>query len=117
MGGYFRDVIIVVIRLLEAIPFLRRVLPWGPLLASLIKLDRPEESDVGQTLGTNVSALERGIVEETRTVCSIMSVMILFFIYFRFSCCLRIGRNEVQSLSWRTRASQPRETLFEDRTP
>ena len=41
-------------------------------------------------------------------VCS-LRVVILLFIYFHF---LRVGRNEVQSLSWR-----PREILFEDRTP
>ena len=40
--------------------------------------------------------------------------MILVFIYFDF---LRVGRNEVQSVSWRPRASQLREILFEDRTP
>ncbi|XP_065845454.1 lysine-specific demethylase RSBN1L-like isoform X1 [Oscarella lobularis] len=94
MGGYFPDII----RMLEASPFLRRVLPWGPL--SALKLERPEESDDGPIMwarpgeqmlppGSEESAKKRG----------------------------RVGRSEVQSLSWRLRASQPREILFEDRTP
>ena len=104
MGGYFPDVI-------RMFPFFERRSPLGAL--SALKLERPEETDDGPIMWANVSAWERGIGEETRTVCYLF-IMILLFIYFHF---LRVGRNEVQSVSWRPRASQLREILFKDRTP
>ncbi|KAF7493701.1 Round spermatid basic protein 1-like protein [Sarcoptes scabiei] len=93
VGGYFPKLI----SLLEKSPFLRLVMPWGPM--SKLKMDSPTESNDGPILWIRPGE------QLIPTAC---------FSNSNQSMTPRKQQNELRGLL--RRASEPRELMFEDRT-
>lgn len=92
VGGYFPKLI----SLLEKSPFLRLVMPWGPM--SKLKMDSPTESNDGPILWIRPGE------QLIPTAC---------FSNSNQSMTPRKQQNELRGLL--RRASEPRELMFEDR--
>ncbi|KAM7306657.1 uncharacterized protein ISCGN_010356 [Ixodes scapularis] len=97
VGGFFPEFLAV----LERCPFLRLSMPWGPL--SAVEMDSPQESNDGPILWVRpgeqlIPTAELALRSPSK----------------RQSGAAR--RSELRKLQYLPRASEPRETLFEDRT-
>lgn len=94
VGGYFPDLL----ARLEANPFLKMTMPWGPL--SVVQMESPQESNDGPILWIRpgeqlvpTAEIHKSPFKRRRT-----------------------GINELRNLQYLPRLSEAREYLFEDRT-
>uniref|UniRef100_T1IVA3 Round spermatid basic protein 1-like protein n=1 Tax=Strigamia maritima TaxID=126957 RepID=T1IVA3_STRMM len=94
VGDYFPDFL----SLLDASPFLRLSLPWGRL--SAVQMQSPQESNDGPILWIRPG-------EQLIPTADIAKSP---------SKRKRTGPNELRNLQYLPRVSEPRETMFEDRT-
>ncbi|RZF42363.1 hypothetical protein LSTR_LSTR004171 [Laodelphax striatellus] len=94
VGGYFPDLL----ARLEANPFLRMTMPWGPL--SVVQMETPQESNDGPILWIRPGEQLVPTADMNKSP------------YKR----RRTGINELRNLQYLPRLSEAREYMFEDRT-
>ncbi|CAN7937270.1 unnamed protein product [Ixodes hexagonus] len=98
VGGFFPEFLAI----LERCPFLRLSMPWGPL--SAVSMDSPQESNDGPILWVRpgeqlIPTAELALRSPNKRQSGSGA-----------------RRSELRKLQYLPRASEPRETLFEDRT-